>query len=126
MRSSTARSNSGAFQAPTAAFALLLSFVMGIWPQQETSNQFLVLNRFQGNAAYQFQSPDARVSIWAQPSGPDVLLGGFVVADFSKLGRRSVSRIGPFNRIQRLITDKRATSEFTNGLRKKGIEVIEI
>jgi len=49
-----------------------------------------------------------------------------VVADFSKLGRRSVSKIGPFNRIQRLITDKRATPEFTEGLRKKGIEVIEV
>jgi len=49
-----------------------------------------------------------------------------VVADFSKLGRRSVSRIGPFNRIQRLITDRRATAEFTKGLRRKGIEVIEV
>jgi DeoR family transcriptional regulator of aga operon len=72
------------------------------------------------------------------PSTPDVLEAQLnnvmihsarevnVVADFSKLGRRSVSRIGPFNRIQRLITDKRATSEFTNALRKKGIEVIEV
>lgn len=72
------------------------------------------------------------------PSTPDVLEAQLnnvmihsarevnVVADFSKLGRRSVSRIGPFNRIRRLITDKRATSEFTNGLRKKGIEVIEV
>jgi len=49
-----------------------------------------------------------------------------VVADFSKLGRRSVSRIGPFDRIQRLITDKRATQEFTEGLRRRGIEVIEV
>ena len=72
------------------------------------------------------------------PSTPDVLEAQLnnvmihsakevnVVADFSKLGRRSVSRIGSFNHIQRLITDKRATSEFTNGLRKKGIEVIEV
>jgi len=72
------------------------------------------------------------------PSTPDVLEAQLnnvmirsakevnVVADFSKLGRRSVSRIGPLNRIQRLITDKRATSEFTKGLRKKGIEVIEV
>jgi DeoR family transcriptional regulator, aga operon transcriptional repressor len=72
------------------------------------------------------------------PSTPDVLEAQLnnvmihsarevnVVADFSKLGRRSVSRLGPFNRIRRLITDKRATSEFTNGLRKKGIEVIEV
>jgi DeoR family transcriptional regulator of aga operon len=49
-----------------------------------------------------------------------------VVADFSKLGRRSVSKIGPFERIRRLITDKRATSEFTGALRKKGVEVIEV
>jgi DeoR family transcriptional regulator of aga operon len=72
------------------------------------------------------------------PSTPDVLEAQLnnvmirsarevnVVADFSKLGRRSVSRIGPFNRIQRLITDKRATPEFTKGLRKKGVEVIEV
>jgi len=48
-----------------------------------------------------------------------------VVADFSKLGRRSVSRIGPLERIKRLITDNRAPSEFSEGLRKKGVEVIE-
>jgi len=48
-----------------------------------------------------------------------------VVADFSKLGRRSVSKIGPFERIKRLITDSRAPSEFSEGLRKKGVEVIE-
>ena len=72
------------------------------------------------------------------PSTPDVLEAQLnnvmirsakevnVVADFSKLGRRSVSKIGPLNRIQRLITDKRATPEFTDGLRKKGVEVIEV
>jgi DeoR family transcriptional regulator of aga operon len=49
-----------------------------------------------------------------------------VVTDFSKLGRRSVSKIGPFDRIRRLITDNRATQEFTEKLRKKGIEVIEV
>ena len=49
-----------------------------------------------------------------------------VVADSSKLGRRSVSRIGPFERIQRLITDKRAAPDFTEGLRKRGVEVIEV
>jgi len=72
------------------------------------------------------------------PSTPDVLEAQLnnvmirsakevnVVADFSKLGRRSVSKIGPFDRIGRLITDKRAAPEFTEGLRKKGIEVIEV
>jgi len=49
-----------------------------------------------------------------------------VVTDSSKLGRRSVSKIGPFDRIRRLITDNRATQEFTEKLRKKGIEVIEV
>ena len=72
------------------------------------------------------------------PSTPDVLEAQLnnvmirsakevnVVADFSKLGRRSVSKIGPFDRIRRLITDKRAAPEFTEGLREKGIEVIEV
>ena len=72
------------------------------------------------------------------PSTPDVLEAQLnnvmmrsakevnVVADFSKLGRRSVSKIGPFDRIRRLITDNRAAQEFTGGLRKKGIEVIEV
>lgn len=71
------------------------------------------------------------------PSTPDVLEAHLnnvmiraskevnVVADFSKLGRRSVSRIGPLDRIHRLITDSRADREFTDGLRKKGIEVME-
>jgi DeoR family transcriptional regulator of aga operon len=70
------------------------------------------------------------------PSTPDVFeaqLNGLmmriskevnVVADFSKLGRRSVSRIGPLERIHRLITDSRAPTEFTESLRKAGIEVI--
>lgn len=72
------------------------------------------------------------------PSTPDVLEAQLnnvmirsarevnVVTDFSKLGRRSVSRIGPFNRIRRLITDNRAPQEFTEGLRSRGIEVIEV
>jgi DeoR/GlpR family transcriptional regulator of sugar metabolism len=47
-----------------------------------------------------------------------------VVADFSKLGRRSVSRIGLLSRIHRLITDSRAPAEFNEALRKSRIEVI--
>src|SRR5262244_3503554 len=47
-----------------------------------------------------------------------------VVADFSKLGRRSISRIGPLSAIHRLITDSRAPSEFIDGLRRAKIEVI--
>ncbi len=72
------------------------------------------------------------------PSTPDVLEAQLnnvmirsakevnVVTDFSKLGRRSVSKIGPFDRVRRLITDSRATPEFTEELRKKGIEVIGV
>lgn len=47
-----------------------------------------------------------------------------IVADSSKLGRRSVSRIGPLEKIHRLITDSRAPEDFTGALRKKGIEVL--
>jgi DeoR family transcriptional regulator, aga operon transcriptional repressor len=72
------------------------------------------------------------------PSTPDVLEAQLnnmmmrsarevtVVADFSKLGRRAISKIGPFERIHRLITDKRAPAQFTDALRQKGIEVIEV
>jgi DeoR/GlpR family transcriptional regulator of sugar metabolism len=70
------------------------------------------------------------------PSTPDVLEAQLnnlmiriskevnVVADFSKLGRRSVSRIGQISGVHRLITDTRAPSEFTEALRKAKIEVI--
>jgi DeoR family transcriptional regulator, aga operon transcriptional repressor len=47
-----------------------------------------------------------------------------VVADSSKLGRRSLFRIGPIENVHRLIADARAPQEFTDALRKKGIEVI--
>jgi DeoR family transcriptional regulator, aga operon transcriptional repressor len=71
------------------------------------------------------------------PSTPDVLeahLNGLlmtvakettVVADFSKLGRRSVSRIGSIEQIHRLITDTKAPQEFVKMLRARGIEVIQ-
>ena len=70
------------------------------------------------------------------PSTPDVLEAQLnslmmriskevnVVADFSKLGRRSVSRIGPLSGVHRLITDSRAPAEFSEALRKSKIEVI--
>lgn len=72
------------------------------------------------------------------PSTPDVLEAQLnnmmmrsakevtVVADSSKLGRRAISRIGPFERIHRLITDTGAPAEFIESLRQKGIEVIEV
>jgi DeoR family transcriptional regulator of aga operon len=47
-----------------------------------------------------------------------------VVADSTKLGRRSLFRIGPVENVHRLITDSRAPDEFTNALRKKGVEVV--
>jgi DeoR family transcriptional regulator of aga operon len=47
-----------------------------------------------------------------------------VVADSSKLGRRSVSRIGSIDQIHRLITDTKAPEEFVKALRARGIEVV--
>jgi DeoR family transcriptional regulator, aga operon transcriptional repressor len=47
-----------------------------------------------------------------------------VVADFSKLGRRSLSRIGPVSGVHRLITDSRAPAEFIEALHKSKIDVI--
>jgi DeoR/GlpR family transcriptional regulator of sugar metabolism len=47
-----------------------------------------------------------------------------VIADFSKVGRRSVSRIGVLSQIHRLVTDTRAPAEFVEALRKSKIEVI--
>jgi DeoR family transcriptional regulator, aga operon transcriptional repressor len=70
------------------------------------------------------------------PSTPDVLEAQLnslmariskevnVVADFSKLGRRSVSRIGPLSDVHRLITDSRAPADFVENLRRSKIEVI--
>jgi DeoR/GlpR family transcriptional regulator of sugar metabolism len=47
-----------------------------------------------------------------------------VVADSSKLGRRSVSRIGSIDQIHRLITDTKAPDEFVKTLRARGVEVV--
>ena len=71
------------------------------------------------------------------PTTPDVLeahLNGLmmtvakettVVADFSKLGRRSVSAIGSIEQVHRLITDAKAPEEFVHSLQALGIEVIQ-
>lgn len=72
------------------------------------------------------------------PSTPDILEAQLntcmmdiarettVVADSSKLGRRSLSRIGAIERVKRLITDSHAPAEFTAALRSRGIEVVEV
>ena len=49
-----------------------------------------------------------------------------IVADSSKLGRRSVSRIGSADRIHRLITDTRAPKEFLAVLQARGVEVVTV
>jgi DeoR family transcriptional regulator of aga operon len=47
-----------------------------------------------------------------------------VVADASKLGRRSLSVIGDITSIKRLITDTRADEAMLEAVRKKGVEVV--
>jgi DeoR family transcriptional regulator, aga operon transcriptional repressor len=49
-----------------------------------------------------------------------------VVADYSKLGRRSVSRIGSIEKVHRLITDTRAPQDFVMALEDRGIEVVRV
>ncbi len=70
------------------------------------------------------------------PSTPDVLEAHLnegmmkaakettIVADFSKLGRRSVSRIGSIEQVHRLITDSHAAPDFLESVRERGIEVL--
>jgi DeoR/GlpR family transcriptional regulator of sugar metabolism len=72
------------------------------------------------------------------PSTPDILeaqLNGImlqvareviVVADSSKLGRRSVSRIGPIEKVHRVITDNRITREMRERLVRRGVEVVAV
>lgn len=47
-----------------------------------------------------------------------------VIADASKIGRRSLSVIGPLDQIHRVITDVSVPEEMVAVLRKRGIEVI--
>jgi DeoR family transcriptional regulator of aga operon len=49
-----------------------------------------------------------------------------VIADASKIGRRSLSVIGNLTRVQRLITDNRVSEEVVSKIRSKGIEVIVV
>jgi DeoR family transcriptional regulator, aga operon transcriptional repressor len=47
-----------------------------------------------------------------------------VIADASKLGKRSLSAIGDISKVHRLITDSRADPDMLDRIRKKGVEVI--
>jgi len=47
-----------------------------------------------------------------------------VVADASKMGRRSLSIIGPITRVHSLITDSSVTDEMRNAITKAGVSVI--
>lgn len=99
-----------------------------VGPQAET-----MLKEF--NADRLFLAADG-LDLEIGPSTPDVLeaqLNGLmvrisreinVVADFSKLGRRSLSRIGPLSGVHRVITDTRAPADFCEALRKAKIDVI--
>lgn len=70
------------------------------------------------------------------PTTPDVLeaqLNGrmmhaaketTIVADSSKLGRRSLSLIGSLERVRRLITDTRAPADFVRQIQEMGVEVM--
>ena len=49
-----------------------------------------------------------------------------VVADASKIGRRSLSVIGNLSRIHRLITDSRASSAALDAIRSSGVEVVVV
>jgi DeoR/GlpR family transcriptional regulator of sugar metabolism len=72
------------------------------------------------------------------PSTPDILeaqLNGLmmdvarettIVTDSSKLGRRSLSRIGSADRIHRMITDTGAPKEFLTALQARGVEVVTV
>lgn len=72
----------------------------------------------------------------AGPTTPDIIeahLNGMmvklskevtVVADASKIGRRSLSSIGSLSAIHRLITDDRLSPEMAQVLRDKGLEVV--
>jgi DeoR/GlpR family transcriptional regulator of sugar metabolism len=49
-----------------------------------------------------------------------------VLADSSKFGRRSVSVIAGMERVQRVITDRKAPEDMIAELRKRGIEVVVV
>lgn len=97
-----------------------------VGPQAESMLSGLHADRF-------FLAVDG-LDLEAGPSTPDVLEAQLnssmarvakeivIVADSSKLGRQSVSRIGPI-KIDRLITDRRAPADFVEVLRKRGVQV---
>jgi DeoR family transcriptional regulator, aga operon transcriptional repressor len=46
-----------------------------------------------------------------------------VLADASKLGRRSLSPIAPLDAVDCIVTDRRASEEMTAAFRDRGVEV---
>lgn len=97
-----------------------------VGPQAEAMLSSLHADRF-------FLAVDG-LDLEAGPSTPDVLEAQLnssmarvakeivIVADSSKLGRQSVTRIGPI-KIDRLVTDRRAPADFVESLRKRGVQV---
>jgi len=49
-----------------------------------------------------------------------------IVADSSKIGRRSLSTIGELSTIHRLVTDDRIAPEMAQAIRAKGLELIVV
>jgi DeoR/GlpR family transcriptional regulator of sugar metabolism len=49
-----------------------------------------------------------------------------VIADSSKMGRRSLSTIGPVSRVTRIVTDSGVTPAMLKALRDTGVEVIVV
>jgi DeoR/GlpR family transcriptional regulator of sugar metabolism len=47
-----------------------------------------------------------------------------LVADSSKFGKRSLSRIVPLSAIDKIITDDSLTPEFESALRERGLELV--
>jgi DeoR/GlpR family transcriptional regulator of sugar metabolism len=48
----------------------------------------------------------------------------FIVADHTKCGMISVSKVAPLSVVDTLVTDEEATAEFVNELKTQGIRVI--
>jgi DeoR family transcriptional regulator of aga operon len=63
---------------------------------------------------------EAQINSWMVEVSQEVT----VVADASKLGRRSLSIISELSRIRRLITDSSASPDLLDAIRRQGVEVL--